>query len=183
MLRYYNRKALVLNYAVDAWYAYDNFDVSCMVNYHGELYIGTSDGRINHFGYEHLNDNGEAIDAYWESGAMAFDRNWQLKYSADMWLIMKPTGKSRLTVTALSNRDNVYAKREVSASTGSSFGGLDFRDFSFAANRAPKVHRVRIKVKKFTYYSLVFSLNSAEYTATILGADIKVRYTGDVKQR
>lgn len=176
-------RAIIHNYGTDSWYIYTNFPAICMVRHGEDLFFGTADGTIMRLSDEYRSDDGAPIDAYWESGAMAFDRNWQLKYSADMWLIMKPTGKSRLTVTALSNRDNVYAKREVSASTGSSFGGLDFRDFSFAANRAPKVHRVRIKVKKFAYYSLVFSLNSAEHTATILGADIKVRYTGDIKQR
>lgn len=178
-----NGRAIVHNYETDSWYTYTNFPAVCMARHGDDLFFATNDGTVMRLSDEYRSDDGAPINAYWESGAMAFNRDWQQKYSSDVWVVMKPAGKSRVTVTALSNRDNVYAEREISASTGTSFGALDFGNFSFAANRAPKVHRIRIKVKKFTYYSLVFSSNSAEHTATILGAEIKVRYTGDVKQR
>jgi hypothetical protein len=58
---------------------------------------------------------------------------------------------------------------------------MDFANFSFARNLAPKVMRARIKVKKFVYYSLIIASNSDDQTATILGVDFKVRYTGNVK--
>lgn len=68
-------KALVQNYAADAWYCYDSFDAVCMANFHGGLYYGTSNGAIEHFGFEHITDDGKAIDAYWESGSMSFGQD------------------------------------------------------------------------------------------------------------
>ena len=43
--------------------------------------------------------------------------------------------------------------------------------------------RVRIKVKKFTYSTLIFQTKSDNAVATVLGVDFKIRYTGNVKQR
>ena len=40
---------------------------------------------------------------------------------------------------------------------------------------------MRLKVKKFTFYKLIFSSRSISATATILAADFQVRYTGNVK--
>ena len=100
-----------------------------------------------------------------------------------MWVVLKPEAKSKVSVTVLSDRKSTYIEREISANSGISFAFMDFPNLSFNANRAPRVRRVRIKVKKFVYYSLVFSTNSDDQTATILGVDFKVRYTGNVKQR
>ena len=65
-------QALVHHYAADAWTYYNNFSVACMVNFRGELYLGTLDGRLCHVSYTHRTDCGEIIRSYWESGSMAF---------------------------------------------------------------------------------------------------------------
>ena len=38
--------------------------------------------------------------------------------------------------------------------------------------------RMKIKAKKFVYYKMIFRLEDAEETCTVLNADIRVRYTG-----
>jgi hypothetical protein len=43
------------------------------------------------------------------------------------------------------------------------------------------MNNMKIKVKKFTYYKLIFSSNSNNTTATITSADIRVRYMGYVR--
>lgn len=176
----YNRKALVLNYAVDAWYAYDNFDVSCMVNYRGELYIGTSDGRINHFGYEHLNDNGEAIDAYWESGSMSFGQDYMRKYAAMLWIGIEPESRAEVNVTVMTDKKSSYAEKVVVSSL-STFDQANFAEWSFKTNRQPFMTRLKIKAKKFVFYKLVFSTNSPDTSVTLLAADIRVRFQGYAK--
>ena len=45
----------------------------------------------------------------------------------------------------------------------------------------PKMNRRRLKAQKFTYYKLVFKSHSAEQRATIVAADIKVKYNINVK--
>ena len=70
---------------------------------------------------------------------------------------------------------------KVVASALITFLNMDFNHFSFATNRQPQAERIKLKVKKFTFYKLIMTSISSSATATILGADMKVRYGGDVK--
>lgn len=177
---FHDGEALVHNYESDAWYYYNNLPVSCMERHDGELYFGTPNGVIMHFSRKYRNDNGAEVDAYWESGAMAFERDWQRKYSANMWVSIEPESQARVTMTMRSNRKSDYMEKVI-ASNLATFTNVDFSHFSFATNREPQVKRVRIKVKKFTYSTLIFHSKSTSATATILGVDFKIRYTGNVK--
>jgi hypothetical protein len=174
--------ALVHNYGNDTWYLYTNMPVTCMVRHGDGLFFGTPDGDVMLFDRRYRSDAGEDIDAYWESGAMSFNRDWQRKYSANMWLSMKPDSNGRVVVSMQSDRKGDYEDKSISFSL-STLANVDFAHWSFATNREPQVKRVRIKVKKFTYSTLIFSSKSKTATATILGVDFSIRYTGNVKQR
>lgn len=173
-------KALVLNYAADAWYYYDSFDVSCMCNHGSDLFIGSSDGRIKRFAYEYLNDDGEAIEAYWESGSMSFGQDYMRKYSAQMWVGIKPETNAEITVTVQTDRKSSYSEKVVSSSLFD-FGHINFARWSFEVNRKPHMERLKIKAKKFVFYKLVFETEAVDATAIVLAADIRVRYTGYAK--
>ena len=41
--------------------------------------------------------------------------------------------------------------------------------------------KLKIKAKKFVFYKLIFEGDIMGKTATVLAADIKVRYTGNAK--
>ncbi len=58
---------------------------------------------------------------------------------------------------------------------------MDFAHWSFRTNRKPQVKREKIKVKKATFYRLIFKSLSASATATVLETDIQFRYAGNVK--
>ena len=62
-----------------------------------------------------------------------------------------------------------------------SFSDIDFANFSFLTSRAPKIQRVKLKVKKFVYYKLIFTVNHPGARATVLGYDQGVRYASAVK--
>lgn len=176
----FDKRALVYNYAADAWYFYTGFDVSCMANWRGELYIGASDGKVNHFGYEHLNDNGVAIDAYWESGSMSFGQDYMRKYAAMLWIGIEPESRAEVTVTVMTDKKSSYAEKVVLSSL-STFDSVNFADWSFRTNRKPFMKRLKIKAKKFVFYKLVFKTESPDTTATILAADMRVRFQGNAK--
>ena len=176
----YNGKALVQNYAADAWYCYDGFDAVCMANFHGALYYGTSGGAIEHLGYEHITDDGRAIDAYWESGSMSFGQDYMRKYSAQIWIGIKPEANGEVTVTAQTDRKSTYAEKIV-ASQMASFRRANFRNWSFGTNRKPHMTRLKIKAKKFVFYKLIFMAAEPDTTCTILAADVRVRFTGYTK--
>ena len=57
-----------------------------------------------------------------------------------------------------------------------SWNGADFRWWTFNTNAAPKINRVRLKVKKFVYYKLILSVDEPGAQATVLGYDQTVRF-------
>ena len=173
-------RALVHNYAADAWYYYEDFDAVCMANFRGELLYGTSDGKLMHFSTDYLNNDGRAIDAYWESGSMSFGQDYQRKYSAMLWVGVKPESSAEINVTVQTDRSSSYTEKMVTSSLAN-FAHVNFSKWSFATNRKPQMSRLKIKAKKFVFYKLIFRTSAADSTATILAADIRVRFTGYAK--
>lgn len=170
-------KALVNNYAVDAWYSYTGFDARCFVNFRGKLYAGDSHGRVNLVDYTNRTDNGAKIESYWESGAESFSQDFMRKYSAMLWVGIKPETHGEVYVTVQTDRKSAYTNKVVVSSL-ISFAGADFRKFSFNPNRKPHMKRLKIKAKKFVFYKLIFQTESINTTVTILSADMRVRFTG-----
>ncbi len=158
--------AIVQNLDVDAWYVYTGLDVTCMINYRDELYYGTRDGYLRHFSDAYFSDNGADIDAYWESGAMSFDGDFRRKYSAMVWIGIKPEDNGYLEVTAETDRKSDFAVYDVR---------------SLNAGGVPEMERIKLKAKKFTYYKLILRSNTADRTATVVSADMRVRGTGYVR--
>ena len=173
-------RALVHNYAADAWYYYEDFDAVCMANFRGELLYGTSDGKLMHFSTDYLNNDGRAIDAYWESGSMSFGQDFQRKYSAMLWVGVKPESSAEINVTVQTDRSSSYTEKMVTSSLAN-FAHVNYAKWSFATNRKPQMSRLKIKAKKFVFYKLIFRTSAADSTATILAADIRVRFTGYAK--
>ncbi|MEL4862182.1 hypothetical protein AAEU42_13115 [Pseudoflavonifractor phocaeensis] len=173
-------RAIVHNYGCDAWYYYTNVPMTCLEKVGDGLYFGTPDGRLMEFSRRYRNDDLEPIDAYWESGSMAFEREWMRKYSSLVWVGIKPETQAVLYMTAQSNIKSDYPVKVI-ASGLSNFTHASFAHWSFGTNRKPQVIRAKLKVKKATFYKLILYSKSASATATILSVDVQVRYTGNVK--
>lgn len=177
---FYNGNAVVHNYQNDTWYYYTNIPVEAVVSVRDSLYFGTPDGRIMEFSRKYRNDDLKDINAYWESGSMDFDMDWRRKYSSNIWVSIKPESQAMVYATAESNIKSDYPDKLITAGLAT-FLNMDFNHWSFGTNRKPQLIRAKLKVKKATYYKLIFYSVSASATATILSADIQVRYTGNVK--
>lgn len=173
-------RALILNYANDAWYVYDGLAFERLCEIDGERYGFGGDGRVVHISREYRNDDGTEIDCLAVTGAMDFGRDWQVKYSPMLFVAMQPEDNARVNVTVETNRRSDYPEKTVAYSLAT-FEHVDFAHFSFATNRKPQVKRVKIKVKKATFYRLIFKSRSASATATIIQTDIKLRFGSDVK--
>ena len=176
----YGGTALILNYAADAWYLYTNMDFTEMVDISGELYGFREDGSMAHISRAYRSDDGNDIDAYAATGSMDFDKDWLLKYSPMIFVAIQPESGARVHVTVETNRRSDYPEKIVAASLAN-FSHVDFNHFSFGTNRKPQVQRVKMKVKKATFYKLVFKSLSSSATATILETDVQLRYAGNVK--
>lgn len=173
-------RALILNYANDTWYRYEGLPFERLLEVENETYGFGNDGRVLHFDRVYRNDDGENIDAYAETGAMDFDKGWLLKYSPMIFVAMQPESNARVYVSVETNRRSDYPEKMVSYNLAD-FNHTNFQHFSFATNRKPQVKRVKMKVKKATFYRLIFKSNSASATATIIETDVQLRYAGNVK--
>jgi hypothetical protein len=183
----YNGKAIVQNTENDTWYIYDGIDATCMIVYQDEVYFGLTNGYIVHFSRDYMSDNGANIECYWESGSMDFDRPYEKKYSAGLWLGIKPEENGEINVTAITNNASALDEETAEGATALSATGffsflnLNFETLSFNVNSMPTVQSHKIKAKKFIFYKLIFSSANNNTTATITNANIRVRYTGLVR--
>ena len=116
-----------------------------------------------------------AIKALWESGYMAFGADFQRKYSSQLYVSMLTQPHSRMTITAATDKRDEYMEKAVE-SNRFTWENADFRWWSFDLSSAPKISRVRLKIKKFVYYKLIFRVDVEGARATVLGYDQIVRY-------
>lgn len=172
--------ALILNYANDSWYKYTGLPFAHIIETDTERYGVCEDGRIVRFSRDYRSDDGAEIDCYAATGAMDFGRDWEYKYSSKLFVAMQPNSNARVSVTVESDRKSDYAEKLVAYSLAN-FAHADFNHFSFSTNRKPQVARLKMKVKKATYYRLIFKSKSASSTATIIETDIEIRFAGSVK--
>ena len=120
------------------------------------------------------------ITAVWESGYMDFGADFREKYSSEIYVSMLPQSRSRLDITASTDRREDYRVKSI----GSNIFALDnvsFAQWSFDMKRTPKIRRVRLKVKKFVYYKLIFKVEEPGTRATVLSYDQEVRFSSKVK--
>lgn len=181
-------RALVYAYGLgDVWYYYEDFPIVRMATINGELYGLRKTWPNNflkielvHISGIYRNDCGDSIRARWESGNMHFNADYRRKYSAMLWLGLVPLRNTELMVTVQTDRKTDFAKKIITQNM-SSFNHANFAHWSFKTQRTPRVQRLKLKAKKFTYYKLILVNDSDASTAEVSSADIRVRYTGYVR--
>lgn len=192
---------LVWNYALDVWYKYTAFSLPQPFCLNGKLYYGSDDGSImlvdeNCYSDDHFEENPDydpldpdseqwltihnPIDCYWESGSESFGADYQRKYSAMLWIGIKPDNAAELHVTVETDRTSAFDDKVISTGLFD-FENIDFDDFSFSAIGRPNITRLKIKAKKFVYYKLIMKNVTPDRTATVTASDVRVRFTGYAK--
>lgn len=124
---------------------------------------------------ETLGGNSVGIRALWESGFMPFGADFRRKFTSFLYVSMLPRSHSEMIITAKTDRRSEYMEKIV-ANNIFSFSNADFRHWTFDTNETPKIQKVRLKIKKFVYYKLVFRVESDGATATVLSVSQDVRY-------
>lgn len=180
-------KALVWNYAANAWYLYTDFPMYRPYVFKNGLFFGGKDGRLYRVSTDYENDSDaedptvhHPIDCYWESGAMSFGRNYQRKNSAMLWMGFKPDAKASLDVTVLTDKEASYPQKSIEHQLFD-FEHVDFSDWTFSTSDKPQMRRLKIKAKKFIYYKLILKSNTDNTSVTVTAADIRVRFMGYAK--
>jgi len=160
-----NGITLVYNYAQDVWYRYEGISPACMCNLHGELYIGTADGKVLWLTYEAAGDEGELVRATWRSGAMDFGANNMRKFSSMLWVGIKPEEGTSVDVTLMTDRKDTFRTKAVPSDRARVDG-------------APFMTRIKLKAKKFVYYYIGLGQLEKQPAATVTDVAIRVRTTG-----
>jgi hypothetical protein len=102
------------------------------------------------------------------------------KYSAALWVGIKPEAYGEVTVTAETDKKDGLNEKIV-ASEQTSFAKISFAHWHFDMTSKSTMKRLKIKAKKFVFYKLIFRCEANFARATIVAADIKVRFTGLAK--
>lgn len=121
-----------------------------------------------------------AIKALWESGFMDFGADYQRKYSSQIYVSMLPENNANLTITAATDKRSEYMEKTISSNLFS-FDNFSFKWLTFDTNATPKIRRVRLKVKKFVYYKLIFKVEEEGARATVMRYDQIVRFASMAK--
>lgn len=164
----WNGIALVWNYATDTWYRYENFDVTVMCSFHGEVVFGTSKGLVTRVTPEANTDMGEPIHAEWVSGALDFNAANMRKYSSALWVGLKPADGTSVNVCVQTDRKNTFKDKAVSS------------DKAKVAGESFMV-KAKIKAKKFVFYRLMLEADDYQPAVTVTDIEIRVRQTGYAK--
>ena len=180
---------LVNRYAIDVWTIYKGEafkGVLFATASQGDVLFAVKDTVYRLDGTMTFDDpveeGGESlpIDYAWESGYMSFGADYKRKYSSNIWVSMLPETASQMEITVKTDRRDEYLAK-THALPLFDFVSMDFSNFSFLTSSAPKIKRIKIKVKKFVYYKLIFRSKKPGTRATILGYDQPVRYSSNVK--
>lgn len=176
-----DNKIWVYNYRLDVWYKFQTADnITCFLVKDDDLHFGTTNGQIMRFDSTKRDDNGVAINAYWEMNFYDFDAEWLKKYLAEMWVSLKPEDKSRVDITYQTDRigkSDIYTARYDFAT----FTSLNFGALSFSTNYNPQPFRFKIKAKKFVYFKLIITNDQIGETSTILSINLPTRFGSKVK--
>ena len=173
--------ALIYNYASDVWYKYTGLPkITGFVLIDNILYFSTSDGRIVLQSAAYRSDDGKNIAAIWESGSMDFDYPWKKKWTKELFVGLRSSGSSGITVTARSDVKSEYYSKTLSM-LKNGFDNIDFSNFSFDFRSYQKAMRARVRVPRFQLYKLVFSSDSNSNTATVTDVVIMTRMPRKVR--
>lgn len=173
-------KALVYNYAADAWYVYTGREIRSMCNIYNDVLCGSSTGKILELTSKYFNDDGDEIDSYWESGSIDFGKPYMRKLMTEVWVGTKPAEQSFVTITVMTDKKPDYTEKDIKGQLAS-FLNMNFAAFSFSVNRKPQIKKLKIKAKKFAFLKFVLKSKDLHTTATILLVDPKIRETGFMK--
>ena len=120
------------------------------------------------------------IKAKWESGFMHFGADFRRKYSSEIYISVQPQSNSQIIVTAETDKRSDYLEKVVENDVFQ-WSNVDFSTWDFNTNDRPTIERVRLKVKKFVYYKLIFRIDKPGAQGTILSVDQKIRFASMAK--
>lgn len=164
------KEVYIYSYRYDVWFYFLLNDTpTCFIEIDQKLYFGTNNGQIMKFGESgmQLTDNGTVINAKLETGFLDFGDNYRRKFLNFGWVGLQPESKSKCLIEWQSDYSSSSDAENISYNLAD-FVNVDYNNVSFDVNYNPQPFRLKLKAKKFTYFKLIITNDSAEETMTIL---------------
>ena len=130
--------------------------------------------------YDIDGDTFHPIKAVWESGFMGYGQNYRRKFSTYLWLSVKPESFSDITVTASSDRKSIHAEKRITSELFN-YNNINYANWSYIVSSFIRSRRIKLKVKKVTFYKLIIRVDQPGARGTVLGIDQQVRFGSLVK--
>jgi hypothetical protein len=130
-----------------------NLPATCMWQDDGDLYFGTSDGRICEFYSDpdsllSYSDNGSPIEAIWETPDLdgnLFYKNKTFRYMA---VRLKTAITTSIKISVMKNGIWNLMKEESNVAKYFTFAGIDFSNFTFSCDDTQKLATSKMRIKK-----------------------------------
>jgi len=162
------------------WYYWTNIPAVVLMETNGELYFGTSDGKVCKFNSDlnigsQYNDDGAAIVARWSTKAEDFGHITRKKTltKKGCGVMIKPYARSSVKVYVATDW---FQKTLVQSGNMDlfDFGDIDFSRFTFNTLDTPQVVALNSKVKKFIVIQLILENDEINEGFGVYG--IQVQY-------
>lgn len=184
ILSFPNGRAYVYDYYNEAWYIWDNINASCFIEYKGKLYFGT-EGTICRFkepgNTKNYNDDGIAINSYWQSKLFDFGVPYMTKLVEKVFFNLKPNVHTSTKLTFRTDRKEYNFALEHRLDQVN-FWNMDFSKFGFITSQLPQEIATKVKAKKITYLQLTFTNNEIDEPMALLNIDLKYRMQTEKKR-
>ena len=173
----FDNMIIIHNYRLNTWYKFElDHNVTTLYIKEDNMYFGTDDGQIMKFDVNIESDNGNQIDAHWESGFYDFDAEYLQKFIDEIWASIQPFANTSVDITFETDRDPL-SPTFIAKIRLFSFEDIDFSNFTFLTSIVPQPFRFKIKAKKFVYFKIKLDNNTDDEKLTILSLNLGSIYT------
>lgn len=161
------------------WYYWDNIPARVFLEVNGELFFGTSDGKICKFNTDintmaKYNDDGEPIIARWSTKADDFGtfmlRKTMTKRGSGV--MIRPFTRSSVNVYGVTENGIEKAIRSGTMDIFT-FADIDFGRFTFNTSSSPQVVPFNRKLKKFITLQIILENNTLDEGFGVYGVIIQ----------
>lgn len=167
---------IIHNYRLNTWYKFElAHNVTFLAIKENNMYFGTDDGRIMYFDTSLTSDNGNVINAHWESGFYDFEAEYLQKFIDEMWIALQPSTNTSVNITYETDRDN-SSQTYTALIDLFTFNNINFGNFTFLTTVVPQPFRFKIKAKKFVYFKLKLDNNTDNEKLTVLSLNLGYNY-------
>lgn len=162
-----DNKVYIYNYRIGVWFYYyfaHNITSTALVD--DKITLGTDEGDLLVIDGS-LDDKGELINAFMETGWLDYGHSNIRKFVNFMWVQIFPESDSSAEVCYEVDRGRMRCLKLIEYKN-LDFEDVDFADFTFLTNYNPKSFRLKPKAKKFVYVRFTIQ-NNKRNKLTLLG--------------